>query len=60
MIVYGQILYICLHANEGRESKTSFITVLICREIFFNQKYSAISRDPFYGFKFAQTEWGFV
>ena len=22
MIVYGQILCICLHANEGRESKT--------------------------------------
>ena len=23
---------------------------------FFNQKYSAISRDPFYGFKLSQTE----
>ena len=70
MIVYGQILCICLHANEERESETkdsvydrhlnfrsffhgkkcalytgkycklsarrnSFVTVLICREIFF-------------------------
>ena len=51
---------ICLHANEGRESKTSFVTVVICGEIFFNKKYSAISQDPFYDFKFAQTEWGFV
>ena len=49
--MYGQILCICLHANEGRKSKTSFVTVLICGEIFFfYQKYSAISRDPFYGF----------
>ena len=57
MIVYGQILCICLHANEGRESKTSFVSVLILAEkFFFNQKYSAVSRDPFYGFKFVQTE----
>ena len=27
---------------------------------FFNQKYSAISRDPFYGFNFSQIQCGFV
>ena len=85
MIVYGQILCICLHANEGRESKTkdsvynvrlnfqSFFSRKKCalytgkygklsvkQNFFFNKKYSAISRDPFYGFKFAQIELGFV
>ena len=43
MIVYGQISSICLHANEGRESKTkdSVYNAHLNFRTFFSGKKSA-------------------
>ena len=49
MIVYGQILRICLHANEGRKSETkdSMYNTHLNFRSFFSGKKCALYMDKY-------------